>query len=152
MIELKPLSLVPKKRINICILFRQQRKKAAKYGCLDETDKRTTENSNELKNFTPPTVPSEDEIKKANMQNKENFIQTKMEIDQSDLDTKERADRENKERLIRNIVNPAGGLAVNDQITLQDIHFPKANIVPPLQLSPIANAVVDEITNNVLKC
>ena len=104
MIELKPLSLVPKKRINICILFRQQRKKAAKYGCLDETDKRTTENSNELKNFTPPTVPSEDEIKKANMQNKENFIQTKMEIDQSDLDAIERADRENKERLIRNVI------------------------------------------------
>ena len=119
---------------------------------MDETDKRTTENSNELKNFTPPTVPSEDEIKKANMQNKENFIQIKMEIDQSDLDAIERAGRENKERLIRNIVNPAGGLAVNDQITLQDIHFPKANIVPPLQLSPIVNAVVDEITNNVLKC
>ena len=71
-----------------------------------------------------------------------------MEIDQSDLDAIERADRENKERLIRNINNPAGGLAVNDQ----DINFPKPNIVPPLQLSPIANAVVDEITNNVLKC
>ena len=64
MIELKPLSSVPKKRINICIHFRQQRKKAAKYGCMDEIDKRTTENSNEFKNFTPPTVPSEDEIKK----------------------------------------------------------------------------------------
>ena len=71
-----------------------------------------------------------------------------MEIDQSDLDAIERADRENKERLIRNINNPAGGLAVNDQ----DINFPKPNIVPPLQLSPIANAVVDEIINNVLKC
>ena len=71
-----------------------------------------------------------------------------MEIDQSDLDAIERADRENKERLIRNINNPAGGLAVDDQ----DINFPKPNIVPPLQLSPIANAVVDEITNNVLKC
>ena len=71
-----------------------------------------------------------------------------MEIEQSDLDAIERADRENKERLIRNINNPAGGLAVNDQ----DINFPKPNIVPPQQLSPIANAVVDEITNNVLKC
>ena len=71
---------------------------------MDEIDKRTTENSNELKNFTLPTVPSEDEIKKRNTQNKENFIQTKMEIDQSDLDAIERADRENKERLIRNVM------------------------------------------------
>ena len=39
-----------------------------------------------------------------------------MEIDQSDLDTIERADRENKERLIRNINNPAGGLAVNETV------------------------------------
>ena len=75
-----------------------------------------------------------------------------MEIDQSDLDAIERADRENKERLIRNIVNPAGGLAVNDQIILQDISFPKPNIVPPLQLLPVVNVVVDKITNNVLKC
>ena len=50
-------------------------------------------------------------------QNKESLIQTKMEIDQPDLDAKERADRENKERLVRNIVNPTEGLTVNDQIT-----------------------------------
>ena len=48
------------------------------------------------KRFTLPTVPPEDEIKKRNRQNKESFIQTKMEIDQPDLDTIERADRENR--------------------------------------------------------
>ena len=48
------------------------------------------------KRFTLPTVPAEDEIKKRNRQNKESFIQTKMEIDQPDLDTIERADRENR--------------------------------------------------------
>ena len=37
-----------------------------------------------------------------------------MEIDQSDLDEIETADRENKEGLIRNIVNPAEALTVND--------------------------------------
>ena len=31
---------------------------------MDEIDKATTENSNEIKKFTPPTVPSEDEIRK----------------------------------------------------------------------------------------
>ena len=44
--------------------------------------------------------------KKRNRQNKENSIQTKIEIDQPDLDEIETADRENKERLIRNVVNP----------------------------------------------
>ena len=53
---------------------------------MDEIDKATTEDSIEIKTFTPPTVPSEDEIKKRNRQNKEILIQTKMEIDQPDLD------------------------------------------------------------------
>ena len=44
--------------------------------------------------------------KKRNRQNKENSIQTKTEIDQPDLDAIETADKENKERLIRNVVNP----------------------------------------------
>ena len=34
-----------------------------------------------------------------------------MEIDQPDLDAIERADRENEEMLIRNILNPTEGLA-----------------------------------------
>ena len=42
------------------------------------------------------------------------------------------------------------GLTVNDQITLQDINLPEPNIVSPLQLAPNINAVVEEITNNVL--
>ena len=83
-------------------------------------------------------------------QNKESLIQTKMEIDQPDLDAKERADRENKERLVRNIVNPTEGLTVNDQIKLQDISLPEPKIESSLQLSPNVNAIVDEITNNVL--
>ena len=55
-----------------------------------------------------------------------------METDQPDLDTIERADRENKERLIRNIVNATEGLAINDHIALQDINFPESNIVQSL--------------------
>ena len=62
-----------------------------------------TENSTEVKKITLPTVPSEDDEKRYR-QNKENFIQTKTEIDQTDLDAIERADRENREILIRNIV------------------------------------------------
>ena len=73
-----------------------------------------------------------------------------MEIDQPDLDTIERADRENKEGLIRNIANPTEALTVNDQIKLQDISLPEPKIESPLQLSPNVNAIVDEITNNVL--
>ena len=53
---------------------------------MDEIDKATAEDSIEIKTFTPPTVPSEDEIKKRNRQNKEILIQTKMEIDRPDLD------------------------------------------------------------------
>ena len=53
---------------------------------MDEIDKATTEDSIEIKTFTPPTVPSEDEIKKRNRQNKEILIQTKMEIDRPDFD------------------------------------------------------------------
>ena len=36
---------------------------------MDEIDKATTEDSIEIKTFTLPTVPSEDEIKKRNRQN-----------------------------------------------------------------------------------
>ena len=43
-------------------------------------------------------------------------MQTKMEIDQRDLDAIEKTDRKNKEQLIRNIVNPADGFTVNDHI------------------------------------
>ena len=75
---------------------------------MDEIDKAATEDSVEIKEITPPSVSSEDEIKKRNRQNKESVIQAKMEIDQPDLDTIERTDRENKKRLIRNIVNPTG--------------------------------------------
>ena len=73
-----------------------------------------------------------------------------MEIDQPDLDAKGRADRENKERLVKNNLNPTEGLIVNDQITLQDIILPEPNIVSPLQLPPNVSAIADEITNNVL--
>ena len=73
---------------------------------MNKIDKATSENSAEIKKFTLPTVPSEDERKKRNRQNKENPIQTKIEIYQPDLDAIETADRENKERLIRNVVNP----------------------------------------------
>ena len=117
---------------------------------MDEIDKATTENSIEMKKITLPTVPSGDEIKTRNRQNKESFIQTKVEIDQPDLDALERADRENKEGLIRNIVNPNEALTVNDQIKLQDISLPEPKIESSLQLSPNVNAIVDEITNNVL--
>ena len=41
-------------------------------------------------------------------------------------------------------------LTVNDQITLQDINLAEPNLVPPLQMLPNVNAIVDEITNNVL--
>ena len=41
-------------------------------------------------------------------------MQTKMEIDQRDLDAIERSVRENKERLIRNIVSPVEGFTVNN--------------------------------------
>ena len=117
---------------------------------MDEIDKATTENSIEMKKITLPTVPSGDEIKTRNRQNKESFIQTKVDIDQPDLDALERADRENKEGLIRNIVNPNEALTVNDQIKLQDISLPEPKIESSLQLSPNVNAIVDEITNNVL--
>ena len=50
---------------------------------MDEIDKATTEDSIEIKTFTLPTVPSEDEIKKRNRQNKEIFMQTKMEIEKN---------------------------------------------------------------------
>ena len=104
-----------------------------------------TENSTEIKKITLPTVPSEDDEKRYR-QNKENFIQTKTEIDQTDLDAIERADRENREILIRNIVKPTEGLTVSDQISLQDIKLLKPNITLPLQLLPNVNVIVDEIT------
>ena len=77
-------------------------------------------------------------------------MQTKMEIDQRDLDAIERSVRENKERLIRNIVSPVEGFTVNEHMALQDINLPEPNIVPPLQLPPNADAMVNEITDNVL--
>ena len=73
-----------------------------------------------------------------------------MEIDQPDLDAIEGADRKNKERLIRNIINPIEGLTVNGQITLQEINLPEPNIASPLQLPPNLNAIVNKITSNVL--
>ena len=73
-----------------------------------------------------------------------------MEIDQPDLDAMERANREDKERLIRNIVNPTEGVTVNDQITLQDINLPEPNLAPTLQLLPNITVIVGEITKNVL--
>ena len=45
---------------------------------MDEIAKATTEDSVEIKKVAPPTVPSEDEIKKRNRQNKESFMQTIM--------------------------------------------------------------------------
>ena len=45
---------------------------------MDEIAKAATEDSVEIKKVTPPTVPSEDEIKKRNRQNKESFMQTIM--------------------------------------------------------------------------
>ena len=103
-----------------------------------------TEKSTEVKKITLSTVPSEDDEKRY-VQNKENVIQT-TEIDQTDLDAIERADRENREILIRNIVKPTEGLTVSDQISLQDIKFLKPNIALPLQLLPNVNVIVDEIT------
>ena len=42
---------------------------------MDEIAKATTEDSVEIKKVAPPTVPSEDEIKKKrNRQNKESFM------------------------------------------------------------------------------
>ena len=68
-------------------------------------------------------------------------MQTKMEIDQRDLDAKERTDRKNKEQLIRNIVNPADGFTVNDHIEPQDINLPEPTIAPPLQLPPNVDGI-----------
>ena len=59
---------------------------------INEIYQAMTENNIEITNFIPSTVPSEDEIRKRNTQDKENFIQTK--IDQPDPDTIERAYRE----------------------------------------------------------
>ena len=64
-----------------------------------------------------------------------------MKIGQPALDVINRADRENRERLIRNIVNPTDGLTV--QIRLQDL--PEPNFAPPLQLPSNVNAIVDEL-------
>ena len=46
-------------------------KRKKKQQNMDEIDKTTTENSVEIKKFTLPTVPSEDETRKRNRQNKE---------------------------------------------------------------------------------
>ena len=100
--------------------------------------------------FIPPTVSLEDEIRERNKQDKENFLQTKVEIEQTDLDAIEKADREDKERLIRKLVDPTDGLTVNDQITSQDLILPEPSIALPLQLPPELNAMVEDITSTVM--
>lgn len=70
----------------------------------------------EIIDFVPPNVPSEEEIRKRNRQDKENFIQIKLKIERSDPETIEKINRENNERLIRGIVDQTDGLTVNDQI------------------------------------
>lgn len=70
----------------------------------------------EIIDFIPPNVPSEEEIRKRNRQDKENFIQIKLKIERSDPETIEKINRENNERLIRGIVDQTDGLTVNDQI------------------------------------
>ena len=100
--------------------------------------------------FIPPTVSLEDEIRERNKQDKENFMETKVEIEQTDLDAIEKADREDKERLIRKLVDPTDGLTVNDQITSQDLILPEPSIALPLQLPPELNAMVEDITSTVM--
>ena len=70
----------------------------------------------EIIDFIPPNVPSEEEIRKRNRQDKENFIQIKLKIERSDPETIEKINRENNERLIRGIVDQTDGLTVNHQI------------------------------------
>ena len=73
---------------------------------MDEIDKVTTENSVEIKKNYTANCTIRRWNKKGNRQNKESFTPTKMEIDQPDFGAIERTDWENKERLIRKIVNP----------------------------------------------
>ena len=82
---------------------------------MNEIVRAETENI-EIIDFISPNVPSEEEIRKRNRQDKENFIQTKLKIEQSELETIEKINRENKERLIRGIDDQTDGLTVNDQI------------------------------------
>ena len=70
-------------------------------------------------------------------------MQTKIENGQPDFEAIEMAETENKETLIRNIINPTEGLAVNDQATLHDINLPEPNIAPSLLLLPNLNVIVD---------
>ena len=63
-------------------------------------DRATTEQDVEIMNFVLPTVSLQDEIRERNKQEKENLIQTKFEIQQTDLDAIKNADREDKERLV----------------------------------------------------
>ena len=77
-------------------------------------------------------------------------MQTKFEVKQTDFDTIEKADREDKERLIRKIVNPTNGLTVNDQITSQDLNLPELSTALPLQLPLELNAMVEDIASNVM--
>ena len=100
--------------------------------------------------FIPLTVSLEDEIREKSKQDKENFIKSKVEIEQIDLDAIEKADRENKERLIRKIVDQTDDLTVNNHITSQDLNLPEWPTAPPLQLPPELNAIVEDITSNVM--
>ena len=100
--------------------------------------------------FIPLTVSLEDEIREKSKQDKENFIKTKVEIEQIDVDAIEKADRENKKRLIRKIVDQTDDLTVNNQITSQDLNLPEWPIALPLQLPPELNAMVEDITSNVM--
>ena len=100
--------------------------------------------------FIPLTISLEDEIREKSKQDKENFIKSKVEIEQIDLDAIEKADRENKERLIRKIVDQTDDLTVNNHITSQDLNLPEWPTAPPLQLPPELNAIVEDITSNVM--
>ena len=130
MITLRLLLLAPRK---ITPSFIAEKEKTQQN--INEIDTAMTKNNVEITNFIPPTVRSEHEIRKRNRQDNESFMQTKIEIDERDLDAIERADSENKEKLMRNNVNPTEGLTVNDE----------PNIAQPLQLPPNVNAIVYEI-------
>ena len=82
---------------------------------MNEIVRAETENV-EIIDFIPPNVPSGEEIRKRNIQDKENFIQIKLKIKRSDPETIEKINRESNERLIRGIVDQTDGLTVNDQI------------------------------------
>ena len=129
------------------LLDRQEREQQD----INKIDRAITEKDVEIMTFIPPTVSLEGEIIETNKQDKENFIPTKLEIEETNLDAIEKSDREDKERLIRKIVDPAEGLTVNDQLTSQDLNLLESLIASPLQLPPELNAIVEDITRNVME-